>query len=142
MNAPLVAGILSAVVPPLIGLIGLFVSADRQPRDTKRIVALAEAMKNLDPKSHSGGAVDGLITAIASSATQREKGRRPVNPTNVGLTIAFSAMGGIGSYLLFLWAMSADSLAGLAWTLFAIVAALTLLLVAGGLGTWRNPGSK
>lgn len=141
LSASLLVGFLSAVVPSILGLLGLVASTDRQPRDVKRLVALTEARKNLDSTSPGAGAVDQLIATLANSISDREAKRQPLNPTNVGLTIVVSAGGGLGSYFLLLWALSAGQIAWLAWILFVVVALFTLLFIAGGIGTFRNPRS-
>jgi hypothetical protein len=142
MTTALILGILSAIVPPLVGLITQIAARERQPRDLHRLTALAAVRKDLPSGSASASSVDELIITLAAGMTAREKDRRPLNPTNVGLTLVLSAAGGFGSYLLVVWALSGSSLTWLAWSLFAVVLLFTLLLMAAGIGTFRNPPTE
>jgi hypothetical protein len=133
-----IIGAIAGAVPPAIGLVGIWLKADRRPRELKQLLALAEAQARLVPQSESADSIGNLITAIADNATKRENNRAAVNPTNVGLTLVLGALGGVGSYLLFLWAVSSGPLEPLAWVVFSIVVLITLLFVAAGVGTTRN----
>jgi hypothetical protein len=129
--------VLAAVIPAGLSLVGTIVGRDRQPREFKNLLALSAASKDLTPESPEKLAVGELIVTLANDIARRTRDRKPLNPTNVGLTIALSASGGVGSYLLYLWAIGGGG--ALAWTLFGVVALITLLLGAGGIGTIRNP---
>jgi hypothetical protein len=132
-----VIALLSAFLPPLIGLIGIAISRDRQPRAYKQLTVLSEVFAKLPTDSEVRSNVGELIAAITLNTLERERSRKPLNPTNVTLTVLFSAGTGYGSFLLFEWAATAGS--PWPWVLLALGLTITVLFIGGSVGTIRNP---
>ncbi|WP_243064768.1 hypothetical protein [Humibacter sp. RRB41] len=126
---------LAAIVPAALVLVGQLAARGGVPRAIKRLDQLTTVWQCLPDASPAKR--DVLVAINSHAAKLVAKERRPLNPTNVALTVVFAGILGYAAYWLGVWAISTG--AWFAWAVFVVVGAGGLIFVAGAIGTLRDP---
>jgi hypothetical protein len=124
-----------AITAGVFTLIGQIVTAERRPKAYKRLLLLAEIWEKIPPESAARETIEQIIDATSKSLQVR----KPLNPTNLALTVLLGGGLAYGTYWAWIWAVAADGISIFQWSVFVIALVATVLLVAGGVGTLRNP---